>query len=170
MIGFPITYGDLLEQGNGFTTQALETKVVDYWDDDRKALFFRGYRDGLLIFSAASILLFSQAALAVEGSGTDITTSNPSGTCTAPGSGQGPVPGSGQGPAPGSAPGPAPGPAKPAPGSLANVPTADGGALNAAALTFCGIAFKTGAYWVGFACAGLVILGARMANLPAPQH
>ena len=152
MIGYPITYGDLLEQGNGFTTQALKTKVVDYWDDDRKSLFFRSYRDGLLIFSAASILLFSQAALAVEGSGTDITNSNPSGTCTA----------SGQGPAPG--------PAKPAPGSLANGPTADRGALNAAALTFCGIAFKTGAYWLGFACAGLVILGARMANLPEPKQ
>jgi len=30
MIGYPITYGDLLEEKNVFTTHVLETKVVDY--------------------------------------------------------------------------------------------------------------------------------------------
>jgi len=70
MIGYPITYGDLLEEKNVFTTHVLETKVVDYWNNDRKSLFFLGYKHGTLIFSATTGLLVNQPAL-VQGSCTD---------------------------------------------------------------------------------------------------
>ena len=63
---------------------------------------------------------------------------------------------------------PGPGPAKP--GGLANVPTADRGAFGASALGICAIAMKSGAYWVGFVCAAAVIVGVRMASVPANGH
>ena len=47
-------------------------------------------------------------------------------------------------------------------GSLARVPTADRGAFGASALGICGIAMKSGAYWIGFRCAAAVIVGVRM--------
>ena len=60
---------------------------------------------------------------------------------------------------------PGPGPAQP--GGLANVPTADRGAFGASSLGICAIAMKSGAYWVGFVCAAAVIVGVRMAAVPA---
>ena len=48
------------------------------------------------------------------------------------------------------APGPVPEAAKPKPGSLTVIPSADRGAYGASALGICGIAMKTGAYWVGY--------------------
>ena len=67
------------------------------------------------------------------------------------------------------APGPAPEAAKPKLGSLAVIPSADRGAYGANGLGICGIAMKTGSYWVGFVCAAAVIIGARMVSFPAPD-
>ena len=74
---------------------------------------------------------------------------NGAGSCPAPGSG------------PSGAPDPTPGPARP--GSLANVPTADRGVYAAGALSICGIAMKSCAWYIGFICAGAVLVEVRMA-------
>ena len=62
---------------------------------------------------------------------------------------------------------PVPEAAKPKPGSLAVIPSADRGAYGASAVDIYGIAMKTGAYWVGSVCAAAVIIGVRMASFPA---
>ena len=43
----------------------------------------------------------------------------------------------------------------------------DRGAYGTSALGICGIAMKSGAYWVGFVCAAAVIVGVRMAAISA---
>lgn len=150
MIGFPITYGDILEKGNGFTSETVLTGVSEYWSDEKNlANFNRGYKFGLLMFSISSLLLSSKTAFASDyGVLPANDGANGGGSCPAP---------------PSETPGP--GPAKP--GGLANVPTVDRGAFGASALGICGIAMKSGAYWVGFVCAAAVIVGVRMAAIPA---
>lgn len=84
-----------------------------------------------------------------------------SGTVTTNGAGSCPAPGSD----PAGAPAPTPGTATP--GSLANVPTAERGAYAASTLGICGIAIKSGAFYIGFVCAAAVLIGVRMAGVPA---
>ena len=114
MIGYPFTYGDILEEGSGFTSETVVNEISEYWSDEiNQTNFNRGYRLGLLVFGTSSLFLTSKAAFASD-----------SGV----------------------------------------LPAGDGGA---SALGICGIAMKTGAYWVGFVCAAAVIIGARMASFPA---
>jgi hypothetical protein len=143
MIGYPITYGDTLEEGSGFS------KVLKYWVNKKnQANFIKGYKFGLLVFGLSVVLLKSTAAFASD-SGVRPTNSGADGGGSCSGTGS---------------------PASEAPkkpGGLANVPTADRGAYGASALGICGIAMKSGAYWIGFVCAAAVIIGVRMAAVPA---
>ena len=66
---------------------------------------------------------------------------------------------------PSRAPAPTPGPARP--GSLANVPTAERGLYTASALSICGVAIKSVAWYIGFICGAAVLVGVRMASVPA---
>lgn len=144
MIGYPVTYGDTLEEGNGFTSETVITEISEYWSNEiNQRSFNKGYRLGLFVFGASSIFLTSKAAFASD-SGV-LPANNGGGNCPAET--------------------PAPGPGKP--GNLAQVPTADRGALGASALGICGSAMKSGAYWVGFVCAAAVIVGVRMSAVPA---
>lgn len=154
MIGYPITYGDTLETSNGFTSETVLTGISEYWSNEENiANFNRGYKFGLLVFGISGALLRSTAAFASDNGMLPTNNgSNGEGSCSGTGS-----PPSGT-----------PGPAKP--GSLANVPTADRGAFGASALGICAIAMKSGAYWVGFVCAAAVIVGVRMASVPANGH
>ncbi len=124
MVGYPITYGDILEEGNGFTSEMVITEISEYWSNEKNQIN-KGYRLGLLVFG---VILTSRAAFASD-SGV-LPANNGGGNCPAET--------------------PAPGPGKP--GSLAQVPTAE-----------CGIAMKSGAYWVGFVYAAAVIVGVRIA-------
>ena len=142
MIGYPFTYGDILEEGSGFTSETVVNEISEYWSDEiNQTNFNRGYRLGLLVFGASSLFLTSKAAFASDSGG--LPASDGGSSC------------------------PAPGAAKPKPGSLASVPTVDRGAYGASALGICGIAMKTGAYWIGFVCAAAVIVGARMGAFPS---
>ena len=144
MIGYPFTYGDILEEGSGFTSETVVNEISEYWSDEiNQTNFNRGYRLGLLVFGTSSLFLTSKAAFASDSE--VLPASDGGANC------------------------PAPEPAKPKPGSLAVIPNADRGAYGASALGICGIAMKTGAYWVGFVCAAAVIIGARMASFPAPD-
>ena len=148
MIGYPITYGDILEKGNALTSETVLTGISDYWyNEENLANFNRGYKFGLLVFGISGVLLSSTIAFASDNGANNV------GSC--PGTGS----------PPSVTPSPSPNPAKP--GSLANIPTADRGAFGASALGICGIAMKSGAYWVGFVCAAAVIVGVRMAAVPA---
>jgi hypothetical protein len=148
MIGYPFTYGDILEEGSGFTSETVVNEISEYWSDEiNQTNFNRGYQLGLLVFGTSSLFLTSKAAFASD-----------SGVLPA-----------GDGGANCPAPGPAPEAAKPKPGSLGVIPSADRGTYGASALGICGIAMKTGAYWVGFVCAAAVIIGVRMASFPAPD-
>lgn len=159
MIGYPVTYGDTLEKGNGLTSESVLTKISDYWSNEENiANFNQGYKFGLLVFGISGVLLSSTTAVASD-NGVLPVNNGANGVGSCPGTGSPP---SGT---PGPGPGPGPGPAKP--GGLANVPTIDRGAYGASALGICGIAMKSGAYWVGFVCAAAVIVGVRMAAVPA---
>ena len=150
MIGYPLTYGDILEKGNGFTSETVLTGISDYWSDEKNlANFNRGYKFGLLFFGISGVLLSSTTAFASDIGVTPANNgANGGGSCPPPQSGT-------------------PGPSPANPGSLANVPTADRGAFGASALGICGVAMKSGAYWVGFVCAAAIIVAVRMANVPA---
>lgn len=161
MIGYPITYGDTLEEGNGFTSETLFTEISEYCSNEKtQENFCKGYKFGLLFFGVASLLVSSTPAFA-EAEGSLTTSGSNSGTVTNNGAGS--CPGAGSGPS--SVPAPTPGP--PTLGSLANVPTADRGVYAASALGICGIAMKTGAFYVGFICAAAVLVGVRMAGVSA---
>lgn len=153
MIGYPIMYGDTLEEGNGFTSETLFTGISEYCSNEKtQGNFCKGYKFGLLFFGIASLIVSSTPAFA-EGEGS-LTTSD-----TVTNNGAGSCPGAGSGPS--GAPGPA------TPGSLANVPTADRGVYTASALGICGIAMKSGAFYIGFICAAAVLVGVRMAGVRA---
>lgn len=157
MIGYPITYNDTLEESNGFTSETLFTGISEYCSNEKtQGNFCKGYKFGLLFFGIASLIVSSTPAFA-EGEGS-LTTS---GTVTNNGAGS--CPGAGSGPS--GAPAPTPGPTTP--GGLANVPTADRGVYTASALGICGIAMKSGAFYIGFICAAAVLVGVRMAGVPA---
>ncbi len=67
MINYPITYGDILEKGNGFTRETVLTGISEYWSNkENLANFNRGYKFGLLVFSIVSVLLRSTAAFASD--------------------------------------------------------------------------------------------------------
>ena len=150
MVGYPITYGDHLENGRGLTSETVLSGISEYWSNEENHTdFIKGYRFGLLVFSFSSILLRSTPVFASD---------------------NGMAPGNmGSCPEAGSPPSetPVPSPGHTNPGGLANVPTTDRGAYGASALGICGIAMKSGAYWVGFVCAAAVIVGVRMAAIPA---
>jgi hypothetical protein len=112
-------------------------KASEYWTPENKIQFQRGFTFGTFIISLGTSVLMPQIAVAADGTG-------------------------------GAGGSPTPIPGKSAPiGSLVNVPTADRGAYAASALGICAIAMKSGAFWVGFRCAGAVISGVRMAAIPA---
>jgi len=143
MIGYPITYGDTLEEGNDFTSERVLTGISEYWSDEENvANFNQGYKLGLLVFGISGILLSSTIAFAGDSgvlpsnNGANSASSCPAG-----------------------------------PGSLANVPTTDRGTFGARTLGICGIAMRSDAYayWVGFLCAGAVLIGVRMSAVPANQ-
>jgi len=158
MIGYPITYGDTLEKSNGFTSETVLTGISEYWSNEENiANFNRGYKFGLLVFGISGVLLRSTAAFASD-NGKLPANNGANGVASCPGTGS----------PPSGTPGTGPGPAKP--GSLANVPTADRGAFGASALGICAIAMKSGAYWVGFVCDAAVIVGVRLASVPANVH
>lgn len=163
MTGYPITYGDTLEKGNGFTSETVILGISEYLSDENNLTNFnKGYRFGLLVFSISYLLSSSRAAFAsdntiVPGNGG----ANGIGSCPEVSS----APSGTPGPGPELGPGPVPIPAKS--GSLSSVPTMDRGTYGAGALSICGIAMKSGAYWVGFVCAAAVIVGVRMASVPA---
>jgi len=155
MIGYPITYGNILEEGNGFTSETVITEISEYWSNEKnQANFNRGYKFGLLVFGIGGVLLTSKAAFASD-SGVLPANNGANGVGSCPGTES----------TPSGIPGPGPGPAKP--GGLANVPTTDRGAFGASALGICAIAMKSDAYWVGFVCAAAVIVGVSMASVPA---
>ena len=67
MIGYPITYGDILEKGNGFTSETVMTKISDYWSDEKNLVNFnRGYKFGLLFFGIKGVLLSPTTAFASD--------------------------------------------------------------------------------------------------------
>lgn len=143
MIGYPVTYGDNLEEGNVFTSETVITEISEYWSNEKNQINFnKGYKLGLLVFSVSSILLTSRAAFASD-SGVLPATNGATGG--------------------GNCPAQTPVPAPKKSGSLATVPTAERGAFGASALEICGIAMKSGAYWVGFVCAAAILVGVRMA-------
>ena len=151
MIGYPITYGDSLEEGNSFTSEILITKISDYCSNEKNRINFnKGYNLGLLVFGIGSLVLASSPAFASD---SEILpdSSGTGGGANCP------------------EPGPTPRPETAGTGSLARVPTAERGAFTASALGICGIAIKSGAYWIGFVCAAAVIVGVRMASIPADQ-
>ena len=146
MLGYPITYGDTLEEGSGFTSETLLNEISKYCSSEKtRENFFKGYKFGLLFFGVASLLVSSTPAFA---EGDDFLTTRGSGTVNNNAAGTCPVPS----------------PAKP--GGLANVSTADRGVSAASALGICGIAMKTGAFYVGFVCAGAIIVGVYIAGIP----
>ena len=105
-----------------------------------------------LVFGISGVILTSTAAFASDSGVLPANNgANDRGSC----------------PGTGSTPSKTPGPATP--GSLGNVPTADRGVFGASALGICGIAMKSGAYWVGFICAAAVLVGVRMAGVPANE-
>jgi hypothetical protein len=143
MIGYPITYGDRLEKGNGFTSESVLTGISEYWsNEENQGNFNKGYKFGLLVFGISGVLLSSTTVFASD-NGVGPTNNGTNGVGSSPGTGS---------PASGT---PGPGPAKP--GDLANVPTADRGAFGASALGLCATAMKSGAYWVGFVGAAVVM-------------
>ena len=130
---FPYTYGDNLEEGNGFTSEAIVRKTKEYWSDEENQMNFnQGYRLGLLVFGFASLFLTSKAAFASDSKGVPDGNSGGQNSC------------------------PAPSPGKPKP------PTSDRGTFGASVLGICSVAMSTGAYWVGFICAASFIIGVRM--------
>ena len=51
MIGYPITYGDSLEEANSFTSEILITKISDYCSNEKNRInFSKGQKLGLLVF------------------------------------------------------------------------------------------------------------------------
>ena len=159
MIGYPITYGDTLEEGNGFTSEILFTEISEYCSNEKtQENFCKGFKFGLLFFGVTSLLVSSTPAFA-EGEGSLLTDGSNSGTVTNNGAGS--CPGAGSGPS--GVPAPTPGP--PTPGSsrsLANVPTSDRGVYAASALGIYSIAMKSGAYYIGFVCAAAVLVGVHI--------
>nr|UKC63232.1 hypothetical protein [Haslea ostrearia] len=155
MIGYPITYGDTLEEVNSFTSEMFITEISEYWSNEKNKINFnKGYKLGLLVFGIGGLVLISRPAFASD-SGVLPNNNGAGGGGSCPETG------------PTQSGTPAPGPGNT--GSLAKVPTADRGAFGASALGICGIAMKSGAYWIGFVCAAAVIVGVRMAAIPADQ-
>ena len=153
MIGYPITYGDSLEEVNSFTSEILITKISDYCSNEKNRINFnKGYKLGLLVFGIGGLVLASSPAFASDSGILPVGTGG-GGSCPE------------AGPTPSGTPTPRPETS----GSLARVPTADRGAFGASALGICGIAMKSGAYWIGFVCAAAIIVGVRMAAIPADQ-
>ena len=67
MIGYPITYGDSFEEGNGITSEMVITEISEYWSNEKNKINFnKGYKLGLLVFSASTIFLTSRAAFASD--------------------------------------------------------------------------------------------------------
>ena len=140
MLGFPITYGD---EDEGFTSEILINKLTEYWSNEKnQEVFVKGYRMGAVFFGLGFLFLVPKTAFASDlpAKSCPPGPSDPASGSTAP---------------------------TPAPGSLANVPKGGRGAFGASVLGICGVAMSTGAYWIGFLCAGAVIIGVRMANMPA---
>ena len=139
MIGYPITYGDILEKGNGFTSETVLTEISDYWSNEENlSNFNKGFKFGLLVFSISNVILNSTTAFAADNKA--LPANNDADPTSSPGS--------------------------PNRGSLANVPNSDRGTYNAATLGICGIAMKSGSYWIGFVCGIAMIIGVRMAVTP----
>ena len=58
MIGYPITYGDSLEEANSFTSEILIAKISDYCSNEENQINFnKGYKFGLLVFGIGSLFL-----------------------------------------------------------------------------------------------------------------
>ena len=69
MIGYPITQGGTLEEGNGFTSETLFTEISKYYSNEKtQENFCKGYKFGLLFFGVASLLVSPTPAFA-EGAG-----------------------------------------------------------------------------------------------------
>ena len=115
IIGYPIIYGDTLEEGNGFTSETLFTRISEQCSNEKtQENFCKDQKFGLLVFGNASLVVSPTPAFAdVEGSLTTSGRNSEAGSC--PGAGSGPL----------DAPAPTPGPATP--GSLANIPSDDQG-------------------------------------------
>lgn len=65
MTGYPITYGDILEEGNGLTTETLFTKISEYASNEKtRENLYKGYKFGLLFFGVGSRLISSVPAFA----------------------------------------------------------------------------------------------------------
>ena len=82
MIGYPVTYGDTLEEGNGFTSEILFTGISEYCSNEKtQENFCKGYKFGLLFFSISSLIVSSTPAFA-DGNGSIIPAGSTSGTVT----------------------------------------------------------------------------------------
>ena len=155
MIGYPITYGDTSEEVNSFTSEMFITEISDYCSNEKNQINFnKGYKLGLLVFGTCGLLLASRPAFASD---SGMLPDNS-------GTGGGGV---GSCPETGSTSSGTPAPEAVNIGRLASVPTADRGAFGASALGICAVTIKSGAYWIGFICAAPVIVGVRMAAIPA---
>ena len=67
MIGYPIMYGDTLEEGNGFTSETLFTRISEYCSNEKtQENFCKGYKFGLLFFGIATLLVSSTPFLLRE--------------------------------------------------------------------------------------------------------
>ena len=65
IIGYPITYGATLEEGNGFTSETLFTGISEYCSSEKtQGNFCKGYKFGLLFFGISSLLVSSTPAFA----------------------------------------------------------------------------------------------------------
>jgi len=67
MIGFPYTYGDELESGNGFTSEVLINNVSEYWTPEKQRIFLNSYTRTLSFMSLTGVLLLSPSARAQDG-------------------------------------------------------------------------------------------------------
>lgn len=102
MIGYPFTHGDILEEGSGFTSETVVNEISEYWSDEiNQTNFNRGYQLGLLVFGTSSLFLTSKAAFASDSGA--LPASDDGTNC------------------------PAPEAAKPKPGSLGVIPSAERG-------------------------------------------
>ena len=147
MIGYPYTYGDF-DDHKTFTSKIVFTEISEYFSDkETQENFRKGYRVGLIAFSVVSLFAFSSTAAFAEGENLN-NNNNGANSCPETGSGA-------------ASPNP-PSPTKS--NAVANMPSGDRGAYVGSALGICAAAMKSGAWYIGFLCAGAVIIGMRIAN------
>lgn len=67
MIQYPVTYLDIPEEKNIFTSETVINEISKYWFNEiNQTSFNKGYRFGLLVFGISFLLLTSKAVFASD--------------------------------------------------------------------------------------------------------